>query len=209
MDKDADGEVNLSDWTSSWKEFKTSASDSAFKSAIVAITHGLHMPVDYDPGKSHPRHPVSNREYCTAHVGRLLEQGLAETINFVSNLHLEAASKELWEEDGFLPPKFSQPCPVRFLAEWLQKHNPMQPAEDDDPHQLPWDSCVPENLTNSMVFRATFQYLDPQKSGCVPRWCLPLHSKWHVPSTSHFDTIMWFASICMPPMIFSATASVP
>lgn len=170
MDRDADGAVNLDDWTSSWEEFKDSASDPQFYSAIRAITHGLHLPIDFDPGKTLPRHPANNRAYCKTHVARLLEQGLSETIDFLANLHVQSASKQLWEEDGFLPPQFSQPCPVRFLAEWLQNNNPMAACEDDDdPHQLPWDDSIPvDGLTPRMIFRAAFQHLDRPSSGCAP-----------------------------------------
>lgn len=166
MDRDADGLVNIEDWVSSWEEFKDSSSDSQFFSAIYAITHGLHMPVDFEPGKTHPRHPANNRAYLTANVARLLEQGLAETITYLAKSHMQSASKELWEADGFLPPKFSQPCPIRFLGEWLQRNNPVVACEDDDPHQLPWDLSVPlDSLTPRMIFRATFQHLDRPPTG--------------------------------------------
>eukprot|EP00892_Ulva_mutabilis_P003277 jgi/Ulvmu1/1320/UM011_0048.1 len=168
MDQDADGIISQSDWCSSWEAFKLSAPDSEFYSAICAITHGLNLPIDYDPKQTLLRHPANNRSFCNTSVARLLEQGLAETVEFLATLHVQVASKQLWEADGFLPPKFSQPCPVRFLGEWLRRHNPVQPGEDDDPHQLPWDDQVPlERLTPHMMSRAAFQHLDRPKRGFV------------------------------------------
>lgn len=166
MDRDGDGAINQDDWVSSWEAFKLSASDAQFYSAICAITHGLAMPVDYEPEQNPLRHPANNRSFCNARVGRLLEQGLAETINFLATLHVQAASKQLWEADGFLPPKFSHPCPVRFLGEWLQRNNPVPECARDDPHQVSWDAGVPmEDLTPQMMARAAFQHLDRPPRG--------------------------------------------
>jgi hypothetical protein len=169
LDQDSDGVVSLSDWTTSWEPLKASASDEDFAHIMCAVLHGLHMPVDSNPAKKHPHYPCNNREYLTTNIAPLLEQGLAATLEVMAEAHMMAASRELWDEDGYLPHKYKPPCPVRFLGEWLQARQKPPPPPEEDPLQCDWGYSVPlHEMTRTMKIKAVFLHLDRPQTGFAP-----------------------------------------
>lgn len=168
MDLDADGKVSLTDWEKSWEPFKENSSDSMFYHAICAVLHGLKMPVDYDLSNPLPRYPDNNAEYLSANISKLLQQGLAETLEFMMERHIKVASRQLWDSDGFLPKNYRPDCPVRFLGEWLHARKRPPPPEEEDPLSCDWSYGVPwDALTTTMKLKVAFLHLDRPQTGCA------------------------------------------
>lgn len=168
MDVDADGKVSLEDWEKSWEPFKERGSDWMFFHAICAVVHGLKMPVDYDMEKPLVRYPDNNAEYLNANISSLLQQGLAETLEFMMDSHIKVASRQLWDSDGFLPKNYKPSCPVRFLGEWLRAQTKPPPPVEEDPLSFDWSTAVPkDSLSTNMKLRVAFMHLDRPQTGCA------------------------------------------
>lgn len=162
LDADGDQKVSLEEYTEAMVRAMMLMSDEEFTNVIGLVMRGYGSDIFCSEPVYH--HPPACRPYLEREVVPLLRTGLKALEVEMQKYRLELAAGVQCAPDGYRPFRWKPFQAMRWLADWLDQHNPRQARQESWKLQgfreKPWEYMSREEKIN-MVFK----HLDRDGSG--------------------------------------------